>query len=248
MAAVLACGPGAVLSHRDAAALLGLRRDSRMAIDVTVAHRSGRKRQGIDVHRPRNCLTPEDVSLVDNIACTSVARTLLDLAEVVNQRQLKSACRQAEVLQVIDLKAVESVIDRGCGRRGVKPLKAVMATLTPTPEFTRNDLELRFLDVCKRLGLPRPQVNCWIEHPDEGFEVDFAWPELKLIVETDGYETHGTRSAFEEDRRRDRRLTLAGWDVVRFTWRQVFEDRFEADLAELLERDYSRGQFASVSR
>jgi very-short-patch-repair endonuclease len=246
MAAVLACGQGAVLSHRSAADLWGLRANSRAAIDVTVARQRGRRRRGIDVHRA-DTLVPADITVRDGIPCTTVARTLLDLAEVVNRRQLKAACRQAEVLGLFDLRAIDELLERAHGRRGAKPLRTVVAKLAPEPAFTRSDLELRFLALCKRATLPRPQVNRWVELPDGGDEVDFTWPERKLAVETDGWETHRTRSAFEEDRRRDQRFALAGWRVIRFTWRQILDDpgEVEAVLHRLLGQE---GQSASVSR
>jgi hypothetical protein len=246
MAAVLACGPGAVLSHRDSADLWGLRANSRAALDVTVPGRGTRSRAGIDVHRPRN-LSAAYVTHHDGIPCTTVARTLLDLAEVVKRRQLERACRQAEVLRLLDLRAIDELLERSDGRRGVKPLRAVLAKLAPETAFTRSKLERRLLALRERVGLPRPQVNCWIELPDGGEEVDFAWPERRLAIETDGWETHGTRSAFERDRRRDQRFTLAGWRVVRFTWRQILDDPGEVEtvLRGLLSQ---AGQSASVSR
>jgi hypothetical protein len=223
MAAVLACGQGAVLSHREAAALLGLRASSRSVIDVTSPRRSGRERAGIEVHTGATLL-PRDVDTVDGIPCTTVARTLLDLAEVVDRQQVERACEQAEVLRVFDLRAVEDVLDRANGRRGAPVLEAILAEHAIGTALTRRELEARFLALCRAAGLPRPEVNAWLPLEPIGVEADFLWREPRLIVETDGRATHLTARAFEVDRRRDQRAMLAGWRVVRFTWRQVDEE------------------------
>jgi hypothetical protein len=154
----------------------------------------------------------------------------------VDRRQLEYACRRAEALRLFDLDAIARRLELAAGRRGVKPLRAILAQLAPTAAFTRNELERRFLAICKRAGLPRPDVNCWLELPGTGSEIDFAWPGRRLAVETDGYETHGTRSAFEEDRRKDQLLAVAGWRVIRFSWRQVIYDpaRVETVLRAML--------------
>ncbi len=224
MAAVLACGPEAAASHRTAAALLGLRRSSRTAIDVTAPRGRGRSIDGIDAHRSKS-LRPCDVVVVDGIPCTSVARTLLDLAAVVDRRGLERACDQAEILQLFDLRTIEDVLARAHGHPGAGPLRAVLRghAIGTTP--TRNELEERFLAVCDRHPIARPAVNAHVAVPGtDGFTPDFVWHEARLVVETDGRETHATRRAFEEDRRRDALLALAGWRVVRFTWQQVLDD------------------------
>jgi Transcriptional regulator, AbiEi antitoxin/Protein of unknown function (DUF559) len=220
MAAVLAYGPGAVLSHRSAAALHGLRPDNRSKIDITVPSVSGKARPGIDVHRSAT-LAAADVTEVDGIPCTSVARTLLDLAEAVDERGVEKAVDRAEVLGVFDRRAVEDVLSRAVGRRGARVVRAVLAGYEG-PTLTDQELEERFFALCREAGMRRPEVNVWIGL-DGGiaYKVDFLWRAERLIVETDGWGSHRTRRAFEEDRRRDRRLRLAGWDVVRFTWRDV---------------------------
>jgi predicted transcriptional regulator of viral defense system len=223
MAAVLACGPGAVLSHRSAAAHLGLRSCNRSVIDVTSPRRIGKSRAGIDVHRAAG-LGPRDVTRVDDITCTTVARTLLDLAEVIDRAALERAIEQAEKLRIFDLAAVVDVLERAGNRRGAAKLRAVLATYTPEPAFTRSTLERSFLALCREVGLPRPHANTFTATSGDGFEVDFAWPDRRLIVEVDSIRHHGTRAAFERDRRRDQRLTVEGWRVVRFTWRQIVEE------------------------
>jgi predicted transcriptional regulator of viral defense system len=224
MAAVLACGPRAALSHRSAASLWALRTNARNAIDVTVSARSGRAREGIDVHRSAT-LDVSDITKVDAIPCTTVARTLLDLAEVVNSRALERAIDQAEVRRVLDMRALDDVLARAGGRRGAAALRAVLSVIRLGTTLTRSELEECLLAICREAGLPRPEVNAWIPYPDGGgAEADFLWREQRLIVEVDGRDVHTTRRAFERDRRRDQRLMLAGWRVVRFTWRQIVEE------------------------
>jgi very-short-patch-repair endonuclease len=220
MAAVLAYGQDAALSHRSGGALHGVRPDNRPKSDVTVPGRSARSRSRIDVHASTT-LTAADVTTIDGIPCTSLARTFLDLAEVVNRRDLERAINQAEVLRIFDLRAVEEVLSRAAGRRGAGVLKSVLAEYGG-PTLTDRELEERFLALCRAARLPQPEVNSWITLDDGiAYKIDFLWRRERLAVETDGWGSHGTRHAFENDRRRDRLLSLAGWTVVRFTWRNV---------------------------
>jgi hypothetical protein len=220
MAAVLAYGETARLSHRSAAALHGLRPDNRSKIDVTLPSPSGRPRPGIAIHRSPT-LTPADVTTVDVIPVTTVPRTLLDLAEVIDRQGLERAVSEADVLRIFDLRAMDEVLSRADGRRGSAALRAVLARYRG-PTLTDRELEALFLALCRRAGLPEPEVNVWITLEDGvAYKADFLWRAERLIVETDGWGSHGTRRAFEEDRRRDRRLKLAGWDVIRFTWRDI---------------------------
>ena len=221
MAAVLGCGPGTALSHRSAAALWGLRPTARRLIDVS-APRHRRARRGIDTHWTRG-LAETDVTTREAIPCTTVARTLLDLAAVVDRHAFERAYDQAEVLRVLDRDAVEDVLARSSRRPGLATLRAVVEADRP-PALTRSELEKRFLAICSAAALPRPQVNAWVPLDGGGIEVDFVWRERRLIVETDSDKFHGTRAAFERDRVRDQRLLLAGWRVARFTWRQIIHD------------------------
>ena len=223
MAAVLACGPSAVLSHRSVAALWGVRPTNRSKIDVSLPSSAVRPKAGIDVHRSVT-LTPADVTAVDCIPCTTLARTLLDLADVVNPRSVERAIEQAEVLRLFDLTAVEEVLSRAGPRRGAGVLRSVLAGLEE-PALTVNDLEEEFLTLCRTVSLPSPEVNVWMDI-DEGpaIKADFLWRRHGLVIETDGYASHGTRQAFEGDRLRDQRLRLAGYETVRFTWRQIADD------------------------
>lgn len=216
LAAVLACGTRAVLSHRSAGALWGFWPGASGRIEVTVP---GGGRPGpaeVRVHRTRR-LTDRDMTELDGIPVTSVARTLVDLAEVLNPRQLKRAVHEADVADLLDVDAVWSAAARVSGRRHAKRLLRILGRSTAP---TSNELERRFLELCEIAELPRPQVNV----PLRGFIVDFFWPDVRLVVETDGAHVHNTRQKFEDDRRRDAELTAAGFRVVRVTWRQMTDD------------------------
>ena len=198
---------------------------------MTSPTRRGRGFAGIEVHSGAT-LRPCDVEKVDGIPCTTVARTLLDLADVVSARQLERACEQADRLRVFDLRAVNEQLARANGRRGAAVLRAVLAEQLRTPTMTRNKLEEFFFGLCRAAGVSQPRVNQWIAVEPIGYEADFLWPEQGLIIEVDGRDEHTTWRAFEHDRLRDQRLTLAGYRVVRFTWRQVTEQP-EATIATL---------------
>jgi hypothetical protein len=203
LAAVLACGPQAVLSHRSAAAFWGLRPSNAPKIDVTVPHTCGvRTTQRIVVHRP--VLTPDPMTHA-GIPVTTPGRTLADLALALPRRQLENAVEAAERLHL------HIAIDDD--HPGAARLRNAAADDLP---FTRSELEDAFLTLCDRHGIPRPLVNSL----QEGIEVDFCWPEQRLIVETDGAH-HRTRAAVERDRARDALHTALGWRVMRFTKRQV---------------------------
>jgi hypothetical protein len=223
MAAVLACGEGALLSHRSAASLHELLGVAGGAIDITVANRAGRSKSGIRIHRP-TCLTAADRAMVEGIPCTSVPRTLLDLAGVVPTKVLEAACNQAEVVGVLDLAATKELVKRSRGRRGVRALRTVLGLGGLGRDLPRSELERRFLALCRRAGLPSPSVNEWIVLPGEEMQFDFVWHRERVVVEVDGWDTHRTRRAFREDRRRDRLLRLAGWAPVRFTWEDVTDE------------------------
>jgi len=223
MAAVLACGPEAVLSHRSAAAHWGIREDTRSRIDVTAPGRRGRIPAGIDAHRHAS-LRPADCTRVDGIPCTSVSRTLLDLAAVVSYRGLRYAVKQAEVEGLFDLTEMNELLGRSRGRRGVARLRMAIALHEPREQLTRRELEERFFDLCREAGLPLPEVNAHLVVGGISMMPDFLWHGAGLIVEADSRKVHGTVAAFEEDRRRDQRLTAAGWTVIRCTWRQVLDE------------------------
>ncbi|HEX6117570.1 MAG TPA: type IV toxin-antitoxin system AbiEi family antitoxin domain-containing protein [Solirubrobacterales bacterium] len=223
MAAVLACGDGALLSHRTAAAHLGIRASESPWVDVTVPRSGRRPRRGIRLHRSTT-LAPGDATVVDGIPCTSPARTLLDLAEVVAPESLARAVDRAETLRLLDLRALDNVMSRNPGRHALRPLRALLSSLAPQSTLTRNDFERRFLALSAEAGLPPPRPNDWLLLEGAWVQADFHWPEHRLVAETDGWETHGTRRAFERDRRRDQLLLRAGYRTVRFTWRQLRDD------------------------
>ncbi|HEX8855934.1 MAG TPA: DUF559 domain-containing protein [Thermoleophilaceae bacterium] len=213
-AAVLACGPDARLSHRHAGDLWEVRATSRRVIDVTTPRgRAGQR--GIQVHRVR-ALDPRDTDEVDGIPVTSLARTYLNLAEVVKPRQVQRAIEEGDRLGIFDLREIEDVCERSPGRRGVKVLRALL-TDAEEPPLTRSELERLFLGVCHEYGIPRPAVNAIVE----GVEVDMLWEKERVIVELDGYAYHRGRGAFERGRERDAVLTLVGYRVIHITYRRL---------------------------
>jgi predicted transcriptional regulator of viral defense system len=219
MAAVLSSGPAAVASHRAAAYLLGLLPATSAAIEVTVPCRSGRARPGIIIHRSSTLAKP-DRTKVGSIPCTTVARTLLDLADVQPPRRLPRSIEAAERLGLYDGRAVAAVIERAKGRPAARRLSSALAAYEE-PAPTKTELERQALELFGRAGLPRPRVNALVHTAEQPFEVDFCWPDRRLVVEADSFEWHRSRASFEEDRRRDQLLRAAGYDVVRVTWRQL---------------------------
>ncbi len=209
LAAVLASGPGAVLSHHTAADVWGILRSSRALVDVSTPPRRRRRHRGIVVHRPRR-LEERDKATVAGMPVTSVARTIVDLAGAVGRARLARTVEEAERRGIFDLNDVERLIGRG--RRGSRVLRRVLGEYHE-PSFTRSGFERRFLAICRKAGLPPPATNLWIA----GGEADAVWEEHGLVVELDSHGFHGTRAAFERDRRRDAELLLAGYRVVRVT-------------------------------
>jgi very-short-patch-repair endonuclease len=225
MAAALACGERAALSHRSAGHLRELCTAGRGRIDVIVFGESTRRHRRVQVHRSRK-LTSADITAVDGIPCTTVARTLLDLAAVMSRRPLERAIEQAEIQGVLDLRALAEQIERNRQTTGAKHLRAAMADHDETAAPTESELEDWLYSVLRRGDLPLPERQVHID-PGDGetpVRVDFAWRAQKLVVETDGGRYHRTQRAFESDRRRDQRLTQAGWRVIRITWRQLRDE------------------------
>ena len=224
MAAVLACGRHSALSHRSAAANLGLR-GRYDGLEVTVP--ADRARPGITVYT--SSLPEDEVRSVNGITTTCLPRTLLDLASVLPPYQLERAFSEAEMQRLTDPLSVPDLIARYPGRKGIGTLKTILDT---DPHFTRSDLEALFIDFVRAHGLPVPRTNFSVL----GYECDFVWPEHALIVELDARTTHDTRTAFEQDRERDRALQVAGWRVVRITSRQLHRHgkAVAADLTSLL--------------
>jgi len=214
-AAVLACGGAgaAAVSHRCAAAVWDLLPPPSGPVEVTTLARSASTPR-IRVHRSRTLDPLTDIVLDDGLPVTNPTRTLLDLADVLTPLRLARTCHRAELLRQLDAAALLVPV---AGRRSIALTKAVNDLAIRGPEITRSELELRFLELISDHGLPRPEVNARVC----GFEVDFLWQHAHLIVETDGAASHLTPAAFEDDRRRDAVLQVAGYRVVRFTYRQV---------------------------
>lgn len=222
MTAVLACGPGAVVSHRTGASLHGLLQYDGAKLEVTVPGQAPCPRRGLTTYRSAT-LTPREVTLLNNIPCTTVGRTLFDLAEVVDRRRLERAFDQAEILQLFDLHAIEDQLERNRNRRGARIVRDVLEEhyLGSTP--TESALEEAFLALCRRAGLPLPEVQQWLLLPDGGppIRADFLWRMQRVVVETDGDRYHRTAQNRRRDRRKDQRLTAHGFRPLRTDWRQA---------------------------
>lgn len=218
LAAVLAGGPGAALSHRSAAAAWGLQGDRSTRVDVTVGGARGRAVRGLDVHRTR--LRPLETTTRHGLRITTPARTLLDLADVVSAPQLERALEEAARLRLYDGRALRRCLERANGRRGRARLQAAIDLIDPAAGETRSRTETLALRIVEAGGLPRPLVNTLVGDD----EVDLLWRQQRLIVELDSRGHHLTPRAFEEDRRRDARHLAAGYRTLRFTYRQVERD------------------------
>jgi very-short-patch-repair endonuclease len=223
-AATLAC-PGAAISHRSAAALLGIGKVAPLVVDVIPTEQRGRKIDGIQAHR---VAFPKSSELVraHGIPCTSVARTIVDLAGVHGEAQMRGVFARAAARKVLDLGAIERVLDGGTRRRGAPCLRRVIADWRPVVAKTnygdvRSLFEAKLLPLIAAADLPVPQVNALVRTPEETFEADLLWPTARFIVEADGRAHHGTDLAFERDRHRDRELLAADHHVLRVTWREA---------------------------
>lgn len=172
------------------------------------------------------------------IPCTSVARTLLDLAGLVGVSELRKAISEAKVRRILDPAAVQALIARSARRRGVARLRMVISELSPQTAQSRSYLERKFLAMCERAKLPPPEVNCKLNVGNRQLSPDFLWRDACLIVESDGREAHDTASAFESDRLRDQAFSAAGWQVIRCTWHQVLHEpiRLTRTIRTILDR------------
>lgn len=182
-------------------------------------------------------LARDEVTSYGGIPVTTPARTLFDLASVLDRHGLEHAFPEAEVLRLLSPVSVPALLERHPGRRGAKALRAVLEDLGDRgADVTRSELEDRFRALVADAGLPRPRLNSVVEAAGRRYEVDAVWPAAGLVAELDGAAVHQTRRAFEADRRRDRALIAAGWRVVRITWRELLDrpHQVEADLVTLL--------------
>ncbi|MEO8093283.1 MAG: DUF559 domain-containing protein [bacterium] len=214
LAGVLACGEGALLSHQSAGALYGIVAAGR-PVHVLSVHHASRADRLIAHHRTR-AVDPHDRARRDGIPVTSVARTLVDLATVLDPMALRRCFEEADRVGIVALAEVAAACTRTRGRRGTGVLRALVAEAA-APSHTRSRLEAAFLGLCREHGLPPPEVNTSVA----GLEVDMLWRQRSLVAELDGWEYHRARGAFESDRRRDARLAVAGYRVYRLTWRRL---------------------------
>jgi very-short-patch-repair endonuclease len=221
MAAVLACGAGALLSHRSAAALWGLRPPGGPFIDATTDVSGARTwRDGITLHRS-TIVAPRFATVHEGIPVTTVAWTLLDLAAVVRAPQLRRAVEVAEHLELFDLTQIDAALAADPGRPGSRKLLALLDDLKEHGVTrTRSEVEAVLLQLCIDHHFPRPEINRY----DNGREVDFRWPRHGLIVEVDGWQFHRSRRAFVTDRARDRAALAAGWRVARFPATEIINN------------------------
>jgi very-short-patch-repair endonuclease len=219
MAAVLACGSGAVLSFVAAAAHWDLRRSAATLIDVTVPKEGRTGMRGVRVHSSRT-LAPSHCTVRGGIPVTTVARTLIDCADVLDRRAVERMLDQAEALRLFDLAAIRAVIAANPGRAGAAVAGRVVAGYDIGAALTESELEDEFLRLCDRHGIPRPETQVRIGQD----RVDFVWREQRLVVEVDGWRWHGGRRARDEDHRRDIRLQRVGLRVVRFSYERIFRE------------------------
>jgi very-short-patch-repair endonuclease len=213
MAAVLGCGPEAVLSHESAAVLWGLRAREPDTIEITVAAHVARRGEGLTVHR--RALEDHDRTRRHAIPVTSPTCSLVDLATRLGRKELEAAINQADKLDLIDPEALRAALHAMKGRAGTRVLREVLDRRTFT--LTDSELERRFLPIARRAGLPPPRTQARVN----GVRVDFYWPDLKLVVETDGLRYHRTPVQQANDRRRDQAHAAAGLTPLRFTHAQV---------------------------
>jgi len=224
MAAVLACGPHALLSHESAAALWGIRamkqrprgqeRDRPRMTELSVLGPTSRSRSGVRVYRRRE-LPADDRAVCERIPVTSPARTLIDLASQLRGTELEAAVNAADRLGLIDPESLRAAVDQHRGCHGVSTLRTLLDRRTFS--VTDSELERRFMRLVDRAGLPGPLTQQRVN----GFRVDFYWPELALVVETDGLRYHRTATQQARDRQRDQAHTAAGLTTLRFTHAQV---------------------------
>ena len=211
MAAVKACGEGALLTHASGAALRGMRQNSASRIDVTIpAGRPLRRLKGIRCHRAD--LEPQDISEVDGIPTTSVSRTLLDLATQISYEGLEKAANEAVVLEIFDMREMEDLLARSKGHRGICKLRRVLEHGDLSGEnVPKSGLEERFASLCAKHGLPKPAINRWILLGDEYHQVDFLWRAQKVVIEVDSKRYHQTGWKLARDARRDELLPASGY-------------------------------------
>jgi very-short-patch-repair endonuclease len=218
MAAVLACGEGAALSHRSAAACWQLLPPCEDRVHVLVSGSRPARRAGMQIHRA-SLVREDDITAHHSIPLTTPARTLYDLAGTASARELERAVAEAFALRLTNKSAVGELVRRHSRRPGAKRLQ-ILLERGSRPALTRSEAEERFLTLIRKTQLRDPEVNIRVE----GYEVDFLWRDERLVVEIDGRAFHSSDRTFESDRRRDAVLIGAGLRVMRVTWRQIVEE------------------------
>lgn len=230
MAAVLASGPGAVLSHATATTFWGVRSATGGPIHVTTAKKW---RSSPQIRRHCSLLPKDEATVLDGIPVTTVPKTIFDFAATASIDQVESAIREAEYRQLHDRLSLVDLLERYPRRRGAPRVRLALERIETLPSGRpKSPLEERFLPFLRRHGLPRPRLNDWISVGKRRFQVDCHWPGTGQIVELDSWQAHGTRSAFRDDRTRDRVLRTAGYEVTRIAWAQL-DDEPEAIAADL---------------
>jgi very-short-patch-repair endonuclease len=230
MAAVLASGPEAVLSHWSASALWMIRPNSGATIDVTDPTKS---RTWDGIRRHHKAIPPDERTVEEGIPVTTVPRTIFDLAATEPADVVENLIREMEFRELRDRLSLWDLVERYPRRRGVARVRLALERLKDEPAGRkRSHLEKRFAPFLRRHRLPLPRFNDLIVLGAKRFEVDCHWPDTGQIVELDGWQGHKTRTAFREDRARDRRLKVAGYSVTRLTWNQL-DDEPEAIAADL---------------
>lgn len=235
MAAVLAGGEGAVLSHRTAGRLWGVMTSATGTPEVT-RPKGWKQRPGIVQHR--SVIPADEVAVLAGIPVTGLSRTLLDLASVLSQSQMERVLNEAEVLGLTDRISIRVLLRRYPRRPGTAMLRRLLGDEDVMRGITHRELEERFAAVLAGTDLPRPRRNAHIAVAGRFLEVDCLWREQRLVVELDGRFVHGTWRTSERDREKDRLLLVEGWHTVRITWRQLRDDApaVVADLRRLLRR------------
>ena len=245
LAATLAAGEGSAVSNHAAGWLLGLLGRFPDFIDVISLRGTGRGRRGLRVHR--RSLAAVDVTHCRGIPSTNATRTIVDLASTLDVNALESALLLASSRGLINDQRLTQLAIAHHGRPGAPKLRAVLGMGTPR---VRSGVEVRYLQICRTAGLQEPLVNQEIVVGNRTFEVDFHWPDLRIVVEVDGYAFHGGRSRANEDRDREQCLTIGGWSVHRFTRDQIVDDPAQVarrTVAIIRQAEFSGGKPLGVS-
>ncbi len=248
MAAALASGPGAVLSHRSATALWGIWGSGVGETHVTVPRKT---RSQPSIRRHFGALPVDEVTTRDGIPVTSAARAVLDLAVDRGEAAAESALREVEYLGIYGPTSLPTLLDRHPNHRGAASVARCLERLGDDPGGrVRSPLEELFLPFLDAHHIPRPRLNAWLTIGDERIQVDCLWPDARLIGELDGFQAHGTRRAMTKDRRRDRRLLAQSFRVMRITEGQLLSEPADvaADLRASLAGPDRRGVSATDNR